>query len=113
MRAGKRTPHRTSSVTFWSSMRGNVAIQTLALILGWHIRVGNEDNIRDKNKKRWTAVQQVEWAMDKQRRPTRRALPQPYGCAGRWVYATVGARSSHSRALARARLCGAASPPKR
>jgi len=26
-------------------MRGNVAIQTLALILGWHIRVGNEDNI--------------------------------------------------------------------
>ncbi len=59
----RRTPHGASSVTFWSSMRGNIAIQNLALILGCHIRVGNEDNIWDMNKKPWTTVQQVEWAV--------------------------------------------------
>jgi len=60
----RRTPHGASSVTFWSSMRGNIAIQTLALILGCHIRVGNEDNIWDMNKKRWPTVKQVEWAVN-------------------------------------------------
>ena len=59
----RRTPHGASSVTFWSSMRGNVAIQTLATILGAHVRVGNEDNIWDMNKKRWESVRQVEWAV--------------------------------------------------
>ena len=59
----RRTPHGASSVTFWSSMRGNIAIQTLALILGCHIRVGNEDNLWDMNKKRWPSVKQVEWAV--------------------------------------------------
>jgi len=59
----RRTPHGSSSVTFWSSMRGNVAIQTLATILGVHVRVGNEDNIWDMNKKRWPSVKQVEWAV--------------------------------------------------
>ena len=34
-------------------MRGNIAIQTLAMILGCHVRVGNEDNIWDMHKKRW------------------------------------------------------------
>ena len=58
----RRVPHGASSVTFWSSMRGTIAIQTLALILGCHIRVGNEDNIWDMNKKRWPTVKQVEWA---------------------------------------------------
>ena len=59
----RRTPHGASSVTFWSSMRGNVAIQTMATILGVHVRVGIEDNIWDMNKKRWTTVKQVEWAV--------------------------------------------------
>ena len=59
----RRTPHGASSVTFWSSMRGNIAIQTLAVILGAHVRVGNEDNIWDMNKQRWETVKQVEWAV--------------------------------------------------
>jgi uncharacterized protein (DUF849 family) len=59
----RRTPHGASSVTFWSSMRGNIAIQTLANILGVHVRVGNEDNIWDAKKQRWPSVKQVEWAV--------------------------------------------------
>ena len=59
----RRTPHGASSVTFWSSMRGNIAIQTLGTILGIHVRVGNEDNIWDMHKKRWPTVKQVEWAV--------------------------------------------------
>jgi uncharacterized protein (DUF849 family) len=59
----RRTPHGSSSVTFWSSMRGNIAIQTLATILGVHVRVGNEDNIWDARKQRWESVTQVEWAV--------------------------------------------------
>jgi uncharacterized protein (DUF849 family) len=59
----QRTPHGASSVTFWSSMRGNIAIQNLALILGCHIRVGNEDNIWDAKKNRWPTVKQIEWAV--------------------------------------------------
>jgi len=59
----RRTPHGSSSVTFWSSMRGNIAIQTLATILGVNVRVGNEDNLWDKDKKRWSTVKQIEWAV--------------------------------------------------
>jgi hypothetical protein len=44
-------------------MRGNIAIQNLALILGVHVRVGNEDNIWDANKQRWDSVKQIEWAV--------------------------------------------------
>jgi uncharacterized protein (DUF849 family) len=59
----RRTPHGASSVTFWSSMRGNIAIQNLAMILGCHVRVGNEDNLWDVHKKRWPSVKQIEWAV--------------------------------------------------
>ncbi|AFY19297.1 3-keto-5-aminohexanoate cleavage protein [Pseudomonas sp. UW4] len=59
----RRTPHGASSVTFWSSMRGNIAIQQMATILGVHVRVGNEDNIWDMHKQRWPSVKQVEWAV--------------------------------------------------
>jgi uncharacterized protein (DUF849 family) len=59
----RRTPHGASSVTFWSSMRGNIAIQTMAVVLGQHVRVGNEDNIWDPYRKRWPSVNQVEWAV--------------------------------------------------
>jgi uncharacterized protein (DUF849 family) len=59
----RRAPHGAASVTFWSSMRGNIAIQTMATVLGAHVRVGNEDNIWDMHKKRWPTVKQVEWAV--------------------------------------------------
>ena len=59
----RRAPHGASTVTFWSSMRGNIAIQTLATVLGVHVRVGIEDNIWDMHKKRWPTVKQVEWAV--------------------------------------------------
>ena len=63
MEALRRAPHGAASVTFWSSMRGNIALQTLGTILGQHVRVGNEDNIWDMHKKRWPTVKQVEWAV--------------------------------------------------
>jgi len=44
-------------------MRGNIAIQTLATILGQNVRVGNEDNIWDMHKKRWSTPKQIEWAV--------------------------------------------------
>lgn len=59
----RRTPHGSSSVTFWSSMRGNIAMQTMAVVLGVHVRVGIKDNLWDIHKKRWPTVKQVEWAV--------------------------------------------------
>jgi len=59
----RRAPRGASSVTFWRNMRGNIAIQTLATLLGVNVRVGNEDNIWDMHKKRWPTVKQVEWAV--------------------------------------------------
>ena len=56
----RRTPHGASSVTFWSSMRGNIAIQTMATILGQHVRVGNEDNLWGADRRRKTTVEQIE-----------------------------------------------------
>jgi hypothetical protein len=51
---------QAASVTFWSSMRGLIPISAMALVLGQHIRVGNEDNLWGVDKKRRTSVQQVE-----------------------------------------------------
>lgn len=59
----RRTPHGASSTTFWGSMRGNIAMQHMGMLLGLHIRVGNEDNIWDSQGKRWPTVKQVEWAV--------------------------------------------------
>ena len=44
-------------------MRGNIAIQTLAIIRGAHVRVGNEDDIWGKNRKRRETAKQVEWTV--------------------------------------------------
>jgi hypothetical protein len=44
-------------------MRGNIAIQNLATILGQNVHVGNEDNLWDMNKRRWSTVKQIEWAV--------------------------------------------------
>ena len=45
--------------TFWSSLRGNITVQTLGMILGLHIRLGNEDNIWGANRERATTLQQI------------------------------------------------------
>jgi len=49
-----------ASVTFWTSMRGLIPISAMALVLGQHIRVGNEDNLWGIKKERRTTVQQIE-----------------------------------------------------
>ena len=48
-------------------MRGNIPIQTMALVLGQHVRVGNEDNLWGPDRKRRTTVQQVEGVVREQR----------------------------------------------
>jgi uncharacterized protein (DUF849 family) len=45
--------------TFWSSLRGNITVQTLGMILGMHVRLGNEDNIWGANRERATSLQQI------------------------------------------------------
>lgn len=49
--------------TFWSSMRGLISLSAMAIVLGQHVRVGNEDNIWGPDRKRRTSVQQVEGAV--------------------------------------------------
>ncbi|MGC2530104.1 MAG: 3-keto-5-aminohexanoate cleavage protein [Candidatus Acidiferrum sp.] len=49
--------------TIWSSMRGNHTLQALGVILGLHVRVGNEDNIWGANRERSTSLQQVKGAV--------------------------------------------------
>ena len=55
----RRTP-QGAIATFWSSMRGLISISAMALVLGQHIRVGNEDNIWGADRKRATSVKQIE-----------------------------------------------------
>ena len=55
----RRTP-QGAVATFWSSMRGLISLSAMALVLGQHIRVGNEDNIWGADRKRATSVKQVE-----------------------------------------------------
>lgn len=45
--------------TFWSSMRGLISISAMALVLGQHIRVGNEDNLWGAKGERKTTVEQI------------------------------------------------------
>jgi uncharacterized protein (DUF849 family) len=47
-------------VTFWAGMRVNAVAQPLAIIMGQHVRVGNEDNLWNSKRERLTSVQQVE-----------------------------------------------------
>ena len=49
--------------TIWSSMRGNHTLQALGVILGLHVRVGNEDNIWGANRERSTSLHQVQGAV--------------------------------------------------
>lgn len=50
--------------TYWSSLRGNITVQTLGLILGLHVRLGNEDNIWGANHERATTLQQIRNCVD-------------------------------------------------
>jgi hypothetical protein len=54
---------QAASVTFWSSMRGNIAVQAAAIIFGQHVRVGNEDNLWGPDGTRRTTIQQIEGAV--------------------------------------------------
>lgn len=55
----RRTP-QGATATFWAGMRINAVAQPLAIILGQHVRVGNEDNLWNSKRERITTVQQVE-----------------------------------------------------
>ncbi|WP_245313957.1 3-keto-5-aminohexanoate cleavage protein [Bradyrhizobium elkanii] len=58
----RRVP-QGSVATFWSSMRGLISLSAMAIVLGQHVRVGNEDNLWGADKKRRTTVQQIEGAV--------------------------------------------------
>jgi uncharacterized protein (DUF849 family) len=50
--------------TIWSSARGNHTMQTMGIILGLHVRVGNEDNLWGANRERSTSLQQIKGAVN-------------------------------------------------
>ena len=58
----RRVP-QGSVATFWTSMRGLISLSAMAIVLGQHVRVGNEDNLWGPDKKRRTTVQQIEGAV--------------------------------------------------
>jgi uncharacterized protein (DUF849 family) len=49
--------------TFWSSMRGLISLSAMAIVLGQHVRVGNEDNLWGADRKRATSIKQIEGAV--------------------------------------------------
>jgi uncharacterized protein (DUF849 family) len=58
----RRTP-QGAIATFWSSMRGSISLSAMAIVLGQHVRVGNEDNLWGANRERISSVGQVEGAV--------------------------------------------------
>lgn len=57
----RRTPQGACATT-WGGMRMTAALHPLAMILGLHVRVGNEDNLWDSKRQRITSVQMVQAA---------------------------------------------------
>jgi uncharacterized protein (DUF849 family) len=55
----RRTPQGACATT-WAGMRMNAVVQPLAIIMGQHVRVGNEDNLWNSKRQRITTVQQIE-----------------------------------------------------
>jgi uncharacterized protein (DUF849 family) len=55
----RRTP-QGATATFWAPMRISAVAEPLAIILGQHVRVGNEDNLWNSKRQRMTTVQQVQ-----------------------------------------------------
>jgi uncharacterized protein (DUF849 family) len=58
----RQTP-QGAVATFWSSMRGLISLSAMAIVLGQHVRVGNEDNLWGADRKRKTTIQQIEGAV--------------------------------------------------
>jgi uncharacterized protein (DUF849 family) len=58
----RRTP-QGAVATFWSSMRGLISLSAMAIVLGQHVRVGNEDNIWGADRKRSSSIKQIEGAV--------------------------------------------------
>ena len=58
-----RSTPQGAVVTFWSSMRGLISLSAMAIVLGQHVRVGNEDNLWGANRQRASSVKQVEGAV--------------------------------------------------
>jgi uncharacterized protein (DUF849 family) len=54
----QRLPQGTVN-TIWSSMRGLISLSAMSLVLGQHIRVGNEDNLWGAKGERKTTVEQI------------------------------------------------------
>ena len=94
--------------TFWSSMRGLISLSAMAIVLGQHVRVGNEDNL-------WGAGQEAPHlgAADRGRRAHLRGV-RPQGRDRRG-----GARDHEGRRLVQQRRRDAeesrpaAEPPRR
>src|SRR6516164_7824995 len=55
----RRAPHG-SVLTWENSMRGVIPMTAMAVVLGIHVRVGNEDNLWRVRGERFTTVQQIE-----------------------------------------------------
>jgi uncharacterized protein (DUF849 family) len=55
----RRTP-QGAILSFWSGMRITAVAQPLAIIMGQHVRVGNEDNLWNSKRERITTVEQIE-----------------------------------------------------
>jgi uncharacterized protein (DUF849 family) len=55
----RRSPHG-SIVHFENTMRGNIPMNAMAVVLGHHVRCGIEDNIWRVKGERFTTVQQIE-----------------------------------------------------
>ena len=51
-------------VTFWAGMRINAVAQPMAIILGQHVRVGNEDNLWNSKRQRMTSIDQIKAAVE-------------------------------------------------
>jgi uncharacterized protein (DUF849 family) len=58
-----RSTPQGAVATFWSSMRGLISLSAMAIVLGQHVRVGNEDNIWGADRKRATSIKQIEGAV--------------------------------------------------
>jgi uncharacterized protein (DUF849 family) len=58
-----RSTPQGAVATFWSSMRGLISLSAMAIVLGQHVRVGNEDNIWGANRQRATSMKQIEGAV--------------------------------------------------
>jgi uncharacterized protein (DUF849 family) len=58
----RRAP-QGAALTFWTSMRAMITYSAMAIVLGHHVRVGNEDNLWGANRKRMTSVDQIKGAV--------------------------------------------------